>query len=332
MKNRLDSLDLLRGIAVLTVCFCHFGAALLYRNAYTSVFNAFYDCGRLGVYMFFIVSGFIIPLSLHKGNFCISNYFTFLQKRVIRLHTPYLLALAASLIIMFLAAYLANRSVPENFHTIVQSAFYAHIPYNNPVFWTLIVEWQYYFFIGIFYCLVARYPQFSVGIVIPALLLISHMQWLPFINFFSFIVFFLIGNVGFLIYTKQGNTLLNKLMLAGLIVFSFCFYGLAAALISLFAILFILFYKRSIPKPLLFTGKISYSVYLLHYPISVKFLGLPFPILQQQPVWTLFIIALFMSLVLSYFFYKWVEVPSEKFASKFIYGQEGVLLKMPQLI
>jgi peptidoglycan/LPS O-acetylase OafA/YrhL len=158
------------------------------------------------------------------------------------------------------------------------------------------------------------------------------MHWLPFINFFSFIVFFLIGNVGFVVYTKQGNTLLNKLMLAGLIVFSFCSYGLTAAFISLLAILFILFYKKSVSKRVLLTGKISYSVYLLHYPIGVKFLILPFPILQQQSVWTLFIVALLMILVLSYFFYKWIKVPSEKLAFKFMYRQEQALFTMPQLI
>jgi peptidoglycan/LPS O-acetylase OafA/YrhL len=76
--------------------------------------------------------------------------------------------------------------------------------------------------------------------------------------------------------------------------------------------------------------KISYSVYLLHYPIGLKFMSLPFSIIHQQSSWTLFFAALFISMVSAYFFYKWIEVPAEKHASKFKY-QQKILLKLPQL-
>ncbi|MEO6328899.1 MAG: acyltransferase [Ginsengibacter sp.] len=324
--QRLDSLDLLRGIAVLMVCFCHFGAPLSNDNTYSAVFNAFYKYGRFGVQMFFVISGFVIPLSLYNGKFTFSNYFTFIHKRITRIHTPYIFALAVTLVIMFLSAYLVNRNIPENLFTIFQSVFYNHIPYNNPVFWTLIVEWQYYIFIGLFYCLLVKYPKLSVGIGIPVFVFIGQMGYFSFIHFFSFIVFFLIGNIGFLVYTKQGNCLLNSLMIAGLIIFSFCFYALTAALVSMVTILFILFYKRAISKHLLFIGKISFAVYLIHYPIGMKFLTLPYPILHQQPAFILFIFGLCMIILLSYFFYKWIEVPAEKLANKFKYNQRQKVL------
>jgi surface polysaccharide O-acyltransferase-like enzyme len=78
--QRLDSLDLLRGMAVIMVCVCHFGGTLSFEDPNTSIFHAFGIYGRYGVHMFFVISGFVIPLSLYIGKFWISNYFTFLQK------------------------------------------------------------------------------------------------------------------------------------------------------------------------------------------------------------------------------------------------------------
>ncbi len=331
--QRLDSLDLLRGIAALMVCTCHFGGELSSRNSYASILNAFHDYGKFGVQMFFVISGFVIPLSLYNGKFTISNYFTFIQKRIARLHIPYLVALLGSLIMMSISPILRHTPYPENVFTIFQSLFYGHIPNNNPVFWTLLIEWQYYFFIGIFYCLLVKYPKFSVGIVIPVLILISRIGWISSVHFFSFITFFLIGNVGFLIYTKHGNVLLNRLILAGLIIFSFCSYEIAPALVSILTILCILFYKKATPKPLLFPGKISYAIYLIHWPIGIKFLRLPYPILQQHSVWIMLVFTLLMIIFLSWYFNKWIEMPAEKLAGKFKYQQKQKTLpvRLPQL-
>jgi peptidoglycan/LPS O-acetylase OafA/YrhL len=331
--QRIENLDLLRGIAVLMVCICHFGGELSSRNSCVSILNAFHNYGKFGVQMFFVISGFIIPLSLYNGKFAICNYFTFIQKRIARLHIPYLLALAGSLVMMGVSPILRHTPYEENLPGIFESLFYGHIPNNNPVFWTLLIEWQYYFFIGIFYCLLVKYPKFSVGIAIPVLILISQTGWLSSIHFFSFITYFLIGNVGFFIYTKQGNVLLNRSILAGLIVFSFYSYEIAPAFVSMLTILFILFYKKALPKPLLFPGKISYAIYLIHWPIGIKFLRLPYPILQHHSVWLMLVFTLFMIIFLSYYFYKWIEVPAEKFASRFKYQQKQKALptQLPQL-
>src|SRR5256885_1756483 len=112
--HRLDSLDLLRGIAALMVCICHLSSALMSRDNYPGLFEPLSLLGKFGVYMFFIVSGFVMPLSLYKGKFKVSNYFTFIHKRIIRLHIPYLCALAGTLIIMSISPILRNKPFPEN--------------------------------------------------------------------------------------------------------------------------------------------------------------------------------------------------------------------------
>lgn len=326
--HRLTNLDLLRGIAALMVCICHLGGTLVNENSDPNAFHFLFLLGRSGVYLFFVISGFVVPLSLCNGKFKVSNYFMFIHKRITRLHIPYLFALALTLIIMFVPALLKHRPIPENAQTIFQSLFYNHIPYNNLVFWTLAIEWQYYFFIGIFYCALARYPKLAVCIGIPALLLISQMELLPSIYFFSYIVFFLIGNTGFLIYRKQGSFFLNTLIIAGLVLFAFYQYGLTAFVSASSTILFILLYRKSIPKGLVFMGSISYSLYLIHCPIGLKFLDIPLPILQQS-AWLLFFVDVFIVILFSYFFYKWIEIPSEKLARKLNYHQQRKTLFIP---
>jgi peptidoglycan/LPS O-acetylase OafA/YrhL len=44
---------LLRGVAVLLVCFCHFGAPLSEGHAFASLFQWFDDYGKYGVHVFF---------------------------------------------------------------------------------------------------------------------------------------------------------------------------------------------------------------------------------------------------------------------------------------
>jgi peptidoglycan/LPS O-acetylase OafA/YrhL len=92
-KNKIQSLGFLRGIAVLMVCFCHFGAPLIEGSAFSELFKLFKIYGECGVQVFFVISGFVIPLSMDKGGYRIVKYFTFLYKRVLRLHPPYLFAL-----------------------------------------------------------------------------------------------------------------------------------------------------------------------------------------------------------------------------------------------
>ena len=59
IKKHLSSLVLLRGIAALVVCFCHFGGALNHIDSV--IFKIFGEYGEYGVQCFFIISGFIIP-------------------------------------------------------------------------------------------------------------------------------------------------------------------------------------------------------------------------------------------------------------------------------
>jgi peptidoglycan/LPS O-acetylase OafA/YrhL len=88
--NRLAWLDVLRGWAALCVVFNHFGY-FVPKSLNTAVYQ-FINPGDYGVFVFFIISGYIVPASLERRG----SVRTFWVSRIFRLYPLYLLAVAAA--------------------------------------------------------------------------------------------------------------------------------------------------------------------------------------------------------------------------------------------
>lgn len=318
-NNSLDILVFLRAFAVLIVCFCHFGGALSKGHNFSQIFTYFHDYGKYGVHVFFVISGFVIPLSFLRGKYSFINYPKFLLKRVLRLHPPYLAALLLTLVVMYLSYSVRQIEFPENATTIFKSIFYLHAPADNPVFWTLMIEAQYYIFIGIFYISLIQQPRLTLVLIVPILLLISQTYISDYIGLFEFIVFFLIGTVGFLIYTKNGDFYLNYIVLISLFVFIFFINDLATFIFTLISLLLILLVKRKISNKVQFLGLISYSIYLIHFPIGIKFINFLKPKIDPSYSWLLFLATLVFIVLFSWVFYLLFESYSEKLSKKIKY-------------
>lgn len=318
-RNKLDSLVLLRGIAVTMVCFCHFGEPLSGSGMLAGLFNAFHTYGKYGVHIFFVISGFIIPYSLYKGRYDVNNYFRFLYKRLLRLHPPYLAALAGTLILMFFSYRARHMIFPENTLSILRSLAYFHAPADNPVFWTLAVEAQYYIFIGLFYIVLMRYPKTAFIVAIPVFLALSLTPAAQYVALLQYLGFFLIGTVGFLIYTNNGNRAYNLIGLLAIQIFVAVFCETPAAILSFLTIAIILTYKGSVAGYLQFPGKISYSVYLIHFPLGIKLINLLKPRVSPSYYWVLFSVTCVIIFVISYLFYKVFEDYSEKLSKAIKY-------------
>src|SRR5689334_5092656 len=83
MSKRLLELDALRGIAVLGVMFFHY--TTLYMSAYDPTPTLFDFCfGQHGIHLFFIISGFVIYMTLEK-----SSPMDFIVSRFSRLYPAY---------------------------------------------------------------------------------------------------------------------------------------------------------------------------------------------------------------------------------------------------
>ena len=321
-KRKIGSLGFLRGLAVTMVCFCHFGNALLKDTHLFGVFNAFHSYGVYGVQIFFVVSGFIIPLSMDKAEYQIKYYFKFLAKRAVRLHPPYLVALALTLVIVFVANHVKHIPFPETTLSIIKSCFYKHLPADNPVFWTLRVEAQYYIFMGLYFALLKNYPRLALYITIPVLMILSQTIVADHIELLKYLVFFLIGTVGYMIYNKNESS--NKLeyaLLVAIVAFAFIYYEWAGALAAAASIAFILFYHRPINKIFDYIGEISYSIYLIHFPIGIKLINFASAHIKPNYYWTLFLLANVVVFIMAAIFWKFIEKPSGDFSNNIKYGK-----------
>lgn len=150
LTSRFEYLDVLRGIAVLAVCFMHITGYIYgtYGNNHSLspmidffVINSV-DWGRFGVVLFFLISGFIIPNSLKPG----SSLGRFFVSRVFRLYPVYWVVLG---VIFLTAPYLQQSQadysgfeVLANF-TMMPNLF--GIGGMSGVFWSLFIEILFYF-------------------------------------------------------------------------------------------------------------------------------------------------------------------------------------------
>src|SRR5580658_11088403 len=91
--SRLAWLDLLRGIAALFVVFDHLSYYVL-QHVRAEVYNWF-DAGNYGVFVFFIISGYIVPASLERKG----SVRTFWVSRLFRLYPLYLFAIGFAMLL-----------------------------------------------------------------------------------------------------------------------------------------------------------------------------------------------------------------------------------------
>ena len=261
-KSKLHSLGFLRSLTVLMVCFRHYGKPLAYSNIFPGLFRAFNTDGGFSVQVFFVMSGFIVPYSFNKGKYALGDFFLFLKKRFWRLYPPYLAALALTLVISFFSYKIRHLPNPETLLSITKSLFWLHFPADNPVFWTLKIEAQYYVGIGLFYIALIRRPSIALFLGIPIILSISLTSLTAYISLLNYIGFFLFGTIGFLIYSQKGNMIQNWIALCMVFLFSGFVYKLPAFVAATGA--FVLYYLTAslYPRGYSFLGK---------YPIQFIF-------------------------------------------------------------
>jgi peptidoglycan/LPS O-acetylase OafA/YrhL len=141
IKTRFLELDVLRGIAAFSVVLFH------YTSQYSTLFkhspdlHFYFGSGRHGVELFFIISGFVILMSLENTK----RGLDFIVGRFSRLYPAYWV----SIIITFLVVQISKLpGIDVNIFealfnlTMIQSFF--NIPNMDDVYWTLKVELCFY--------------------------------------------------------------------------------------------------------------------------------------------------------------------------------------------
>ena len=271
----------------------------------------------MGVHLFFIVSGFVLPYSMYKSGYTLAAMPRFLWRRVVRIEPPYLISILFVLCCM-LAKYLYG--LPVNYEGgilgVLAQVFYLNgilgLPWINVVYWSLALEFQFYLLIGLAFALIKTQGGYRLAVLLmliaSARLLDQQSVWV-----LGYLPFFMIG-MGLCCYR------LNKINLGALLlVIMYCttllLYpnGLAASIDTLLtiAIFMVLYFieTRGLPRWLLFTGTISYSIYLIH---NILVAGLAVFDPFHLGLWVriaLSTVTLFISVYVSYLYYQWVEVP-----------------------
>jgi peptidoglycan/LPS O-acetylase OafA/YrhL len=319
-KVHIKSLDFLRAFACLSVCWYHFvyfTPDFLPADSWLRMSGMY---GFLGVQVFFIISGFILPWSMHQGGYTFSNYPRFLAKRAVRIEPPYLITIVLTITVNYLATKShLYRGAP--FHVSLPQVLlhlgylntFFHYPWLNQSFWTLAIEFQYYVLVGFLFPWISnesRYKRWIIAALFLSSFLISKSH--AFITAFG--PLFLSGFIAFQYKVEIIKRAEFLFMLAVAIATTAFFIDAKYAIVILLCVPSLLLIKTE-NKTILFLGSISYSLYLLHPIIGQKVVNLSMNFVHSTTVkFAVALLAVICSSVAAYVLYLLVERPSLKFS------------------
>ena len=277
MNKRILELDVLRGIAALSVLIYHYTVKYgqLYHHAKGLLFNFVY--GAYGFELFFVISGFVIFMTLHSAE----NGLEFVVKRFSRLYPSYWLAVFFTFTVVSILGLpglqVAWKTVLANL-TMFQQFF--NITNVDGVYWTLEIELSFYIILLIIYsmklldrieyiAIVWLFLQAAIHIMQKTMGLFAMPYNIETFFILKFAHFFIMGIIFYRI-VQKGKLSAKTL---GIIIACILVHGLLASLRSMlissfFAVIFFLMIwgkLRFISNKLtVFFGTISYSLYLIH--------------------------------------------------------------------
>ena len=322
--KRIETVHCLRGLAALAVCWFHFtfGHAAFFSSY--SLISRSGTYGWLGVEVFFVISGFILPYALHTSRYRLSftSYRLFLAKRIVRLEPPYLATIALVIVLGYLSA--AAPGYQGSPMVIKWPALAAHFGYLagilnfdwlNPVFWTLGIEFQFYLSIGLLYPLISssnRMTRLATQCALLALALIpTRNVWIPY-----YLFLFVAG-----ITTFQARVKLSKPR-ETIFFLTICAIGagwriepvVAAIGRGTAAAILLVEWQHRILR---FLGTVSYSLYLVHIPVGGRVINLA----DRHSGGLLYHLvvlaaALAAAITASYLMYRFIEHPSQAYAGQ----------------
>ncbi|WP_433972324.1 acyltransferase family protein [Tunturiibacter lichenicola] len=330
--RRLQFLDAARGIAAFAVMVQHSFEATVPSYLAWSVHHV--NFGAFGVVMFFLVSGFIIPVSIDRAG----KLTLFWESRFFRLYPMYWVSLIATLGLGYfklisLAPQFFSHPITMSLVNVTMFQTFLHVPDALGVYWTLSLELLFYIVCSVLFAAgwlrrSLLWAWMAVGTMACSALtlgLVFHRS-LP-AGRLGLLVTAFVGTAIYNAYTDQMNkknlySLLAGLLLALLISFWFRFQvypstaeaegwnlvGVSVSWVLAYAVFGILLMlrDREFPKWILWIGRISYSLYLVH--------GLVLFLLPKSLNPVVFAVAVAgLSIAISGLTYEFVEKPAIAF-------------------
>ncbi len=328
MAVRYKELDALRGMAALLVVLFHFSMG-------REQLNLGFFVGITGVDLFFLISGFVIFMSISN----VSKVSEFAVNRFTRLYPTYWTCVTITFLVKILVTFYGVKTFNVTFHqyliNLTMFQFYLNSPSMDGSYWTLIIEMIFYILIGLLFAFKGVKNIIPAGVIILGLLSIGYIFpasnystvlnkviWV--IPFIQCIPLFLAGIVFYKIINCQEKCFWYYIVLILCFVVKilpldnggFISHPQYVLMLVIYFSLFILFVNHKlgfiISKPTLFLGKISFALYLIHQEISTEVI-LPFLINQHHlNYWFAALIDLTIVILLATGITYWIEIPAGK--------------------
>lgn len=326
-NNRYLELDALRGIAAIMIVFFHF---TLYRNEAELGFKL----GTTGVDLFFMISGFVILLSLER----IKKSKQFIINRVSRLYPTYWVSATFTFILIIIYSLYKNNpsdiEIIQYFANLTMFQFYLNIPDLDGPYWTLIIEMLFYIFMLVLFHFNKLKHIVNIGLSLNIIIaFIGHFginqemvqilfSQVPILQFWPL---FYSGILFYILFTRPVSPLKLFVLIGFCLLLQISLYDYSGVhrnyisqieysimLISYFTIFTLFIHgklKFLIQKPLLFFGEISFALYLIHQFLSLKIV---IPVLINRfgtPFWVAAMVAFSLSIIFATLITYYIEIP-----------------------
>ena len=295
--NRIQFLDGFRGLAIAMVIVFHAYVAWAEIVPYGNKFSGYliFNKGWLGVQLFFLISGFVILMTLEKTK----NFLDFIKKRWLRLFPSMLIAT----VLMYATAnyfYERPEGVPELKDVIpglvflnpnlLSAIFHTKFGVLEGSFWSLYVEFKFYIIFGLFYFYLGKSKAilgivflFALQFISHGLTLFSDNQWFLTINTlfvqlgFSQFGWFASGSFLYLHYVSKTKKYLIYALIIGLLAalnlgetVNLVISGMLVFLIFVFAVCLDSWKRFFSNKFFVYLGFVSYPLYLIHQNFMIS--------------------------------------------------------------
>lgn len=275
-NKRISELDGLRGLAAICVLLFHYTSRFAEKFETDLIIRHFnFMYGNYGVELFFVISGFVIFMSIEK----IKTPFEFVYKRFIRLYPTFWICMLITYFFVFFLSPLEVLKVSfDDFiinFTMLPSLF--NVKAVDGVYWTLKVEVSFYILILILILIKKVRSIMGLGFLYVGFGMILIFFFRIPLNYY-YGTLFLIG-INFYQIWNGDNNFWCHIQIALCLFLSV--FMLNKELVFVSSIVVVIFYLLIYNKlfflslsPFVYLGKISYALYLLHqyigYVIQLK--------------------------------------------------------------
>lgn len=358
--HRLTALDGLRGVAILLVMGFHYFYHLesfyykstLYPYGETFSNVPIFKYGYMGVELFFIISGFVIAMTLESSR----SLLDFVIRRFVRIWPA---LIVSAVLTFFLLNWsdapfaLTRRQFWPNFlpsftltPTLLWSGLFPKVDFVTGVYWSLVVEIRFYMIAVILFWLFARQNLARNLVIFTVLIYVARAllrRWVPGYNGIydalfipDYMPWFAAGAVFYELYKgrlAKGAALVMLAVAYALIArisLNYAPIGRAPPVSSGFALVFLILFWFLATKlasmrifeirPLVWLGECSYSIYLYHYAVGMILISQISKTIGLAPQLLLVAAISLLVFAVGRISYVTVENPSRRWLTKLLIG------------